>query len=294
MRRKLFILFLIGVGLFLLLILFGIGKRMYENYQHKQYVAGLSHTASDQVQVLKDTAYIDYLDQKRSLRIYLPPNYESDTISYPVIYFYDADALFDDKVLEGPEWQLDEVLDSISKLGGQEAIVIGIDNSEDRMTEYKPYPSEDYPDDKEISGDKHAEWLATDLKNWVDKTYRTKTEPAYNAIGGASLGGIMSYYTLMKYPEKFGRAFVFSPSFWVNEKIFSIHQETDSLSAMKIYMNVGEEEGSMVRNAKKMRDILLSQGMKEEQIKFDIFPGLGHEHETWREGFKAAYPWILE
>jgi len=225
------------------------------------------------------------------LRIYLPPNYETDSLSYPVIYFYDADALFDEKVLEGPEWQLDEVLDSVSALGGLEAIVIGIDNSQDRMREYMPYTNEDFPN---TSGDKHAEWVATDLKKWVDENYRTKPEPEHNAIGGASLGGIMSYYTMMKFPEKFGRAFVFSPSFWVNEKIFSVHQELDSLSEVKIYMNVGEEEGSMVVNAKKMRDILLSEGLTKDQLKFDIFPGLGHEHMTWRKGFRAAYPWILE
>ncbi|MEL6256239.1 MAG: alpha/beta hydrolase-fold protein [Bacteroidota bacterium] len=294
MLKKLFKLGLWGLGLLGLLILFSIAKRIYEKSEREKYLATLQHTASAQVQVLTDTVYIDYLNEKRTLRVYLPKKYEEDSISYPVLYFFDAGSLFDEKVLKGPEWQLDEVLDSISNIGGQEAIVIGIDNSEDRMTEYKPYPSLVYPDEKEISGDKHAEWVSTDLKAWVDSSYRTKPEPEHNAIGGASLGGIMAYYTLMKFPEKFGKAFVFSPSFWVNEKIFDIHKELDSLSALKIYMNVGEEEGNMVTNAEKMRNILLQDGMSGDQIKLEIFPDLGHEHMTWRKGFKAAYPWILE
>lgn len=294
MKKKIGKLLLVCVGLVGLLFLFGIGKKFYEEYQHRQYVAGLSDTASPQVQVLQDTAYIDYLDEKRTLRIYLPPSYHTDTLSYPVIYFLDADAIFSDLILEGPEWQVDEVLDSMARIGGQEAIVIGIDNSGRRSSEYKPYVSDQIPGETSVTGDQHAEWIATDLKNWVDQNFRTQTEAQHTAIAGASLGGIMSYYITMTFPDIFGRAIVFSPSFWVNDSIFSIHTQVKNLPALRIYMNVGNEEGTMVDNAQKMYDLLLTAGMPENQIQFDILPGKGHSHPTWREGFKRAYPWILE
>ncbi len=36
-----------------------------------------------------------------------------DSITYSVIYFLDGQSLFDQKIQEGQEWQVDEVLDSL-------------------------------------------------------------------------------------------------------------------------------------------------------------------------------------
>ena len=154
----------------------------YDHFKKQKYLENLSDTASPNVRVLKDTAYIDYLDSKRTLHVYLPPAYETDSARYPVIYFLDGSALFNDMVLRGPEWQVDEVIDEVVANGGPGAIVIGIEPSHDRNREYKPFaPSED-PEEKEVSGDKHAEWIATDLKAWVDSTYRTKPEAKFTTI----------------------------------------------------------------------------------------------------------------
>lgn len=277
------------------MVIFGLSKKAYEIYQRKQYLASLTDTASPNVQTLKDTAYIDYLDARRTLWVYLPPGYEQDTTRYPVIYFMDGNALFSDVVLEGPEWQVDEVMDSVAAKGGPKAIVIGIDNSEERMTEYKPFLSPIFPEEKEVTGDQHAEWIASDLKAWVDRTYRTKPEAEYTTIGGASLGGIMAYYMVTTFPDVFGNAIVFSPSFWVNEKVFELHKQVPDLNTLKIYMNVGEDEyDSMINNAKKVYDILTTAGVNPHNLRFDIEKNEGHSHSNWRKGFKKAYPWIVE
>jgi alpha-glucosidase len=39
---------------------------------------------------------------------------------------------------------------------------------------------------------------------------------------GSSLGGLISYYAVLKYPEVFGKAGVFSPAFWINPEIFEL------------------------------------------------------------------------
>ncbi|MFK7979481.1 MAG: alpha/beta hydrolase-fold protein [Saprospiraceae bacterium] len=150
--------------------------KVYKDYKAKKaretYVAGLVHTASPNVQILKDTIMVDYLGTKRTLSIYLPADYTKDTLAYPVVYFMDGQSLFDEKILEGDEWQIDEVLDSLGKSGGMQAIVVGVYNAEDRLTEYKPFLSPHVPSEKSVSGDKHAEWIATDLKKWVDTKHR--------------------------------------------------------------------------------------------------------------------------
>lgn len=294
MKKKL--LLLLGIIVFLIISyqIYSTISRQIRERKHREWVASLEHSASENVQILKDTITIDYLDQKRTLAIYLPANYEEDTVDYPVIYFLDGDALFDQKILEGDEWQVDEVLDSLAGLGEQEAIVVGIYNSDDRMQEYKPFPSPLLPKEKEVHGDKHAAWIANGLKPWIDATYRTKQEAKHTVIGGASLGGLMAYYMLMEHADVFGAAIVFSPSYWVNDIVYTLHEENQQLFQQKIYFNAGELETPIVEGAKKMHEILLKHGMPSANMKFDIEPGEGHWHMTWRKGFKKAYPWIIE
>lgn len=263
--------------------------------EHREWVASLEHTASPNVQILTDTITIDYLGTKRSLAIYLPANYESDTLDYPVIYFLDGQSLFDQKIQEDTEWQLDEVIDSLGRLGQEQAIVVGIYNSEERMTEYKPFPSTRwYSDMSGTTGDKHAEWIATDLKTWVDAHYRTQSEAKTTTIGGASLGGLMSYYMLMEYPEVFGAAIVFSPSYWVNETVYTLHENNPRVKEQKIYFNAGELETPTVESIQKMYQILLDYGVPAENMKLDVEKEVGHWHITWEQGFKKAYPWIVQ
>ena len=53
-------------------------------------------TAHANVQVLEQEFVIAGLDRSRPIRLYLPPDYESDTEYYPVIYMHDGQNLFDD------------------------------------------------------------------------------------------------------------------------------------------------------------------------------------------------------
>ena len=268
--------------------------RYQEEKEHQAWVATLEHTASPNVQIWPDTVMVDYLDKKRTLAVYLPEGYETDSVYYPVIYFLDGQSLYDQKIQEGTEWQVDEVIDSLAELGGQQAIVIGIYNSEDRMREYKPFPSDRwYSHKRGTTGDLHAKWIVESLKPWVDERFRTLPETKYTVIAGASLGGLMSYYMLMTYPETFGGAIVFSPSFWVNEDVYTLHEGNTTFSEQKIYFNAGELETPTVSSIEKMHGILLEQGMPPENMKLDVEKGLGHWHMTWTNGFRKAYPWIL-
>lgn len=295
MKRWLFFLFYalpftaLGVFLFIKTIQDHIGEK-----QFRAWVETLPHTASPQVQILPDTILVDYLDEKRSLAIYLPPGYAQDSVAYPVLYFLDGQSLFDEKIQEGTEWEIDEVLDSLHQQGQSAPIVVGIYNSKRRMREYKPFPSDRWYAEKQVSGDMHAEWIVNDVKPWIDARYRTQTGPESTVIGGASLGGLMAYYMLMEYPETFQRGIIFSPSFWVNQKVYTLHEQNPDFKQQRIFFNAGELETPTVWSIEKMRDILLEAGMPASHIKLDVEQGLGHWHMAWREGFKQVYPWILE
>ncbi|MEN2281649.1 alpha/beta hydrolase-fold protein [Algoriphagus sp. SE2] len=293
MKKRIF--YLIG-SIFLIIGIYLIVKKIsnvLEERKRREKVMKMEHSASENVKILTDTIEIEYLHEKRTIGIYLPENYELDTSNYSVLYFLDGQYLFDQKIIEGNEWQLDEVLDSLGRISGEQSIIVGLYNSDDRLKEYSPLPSTQWFSNNDFEGDKHAEWIVSSLKPWIDKRFRTKKEAKYTVIGGASLGGLMSYYMLMKYPSVFGGAIVFSPSFWINKEVFSLHENNKYVLDQRIYFNAGDLEPSTVQNVKRMQDILLKYGVPKNNIKIDIEKELGHSHITWRNGFRKAYPWII-
>jgi len=125
----------------------------------------------------------------------------------------DGESSFNDLENMGPEWQIDEVINTASENGKQTAIVIGINQAEDRDAEYTPFINDDNPD---AHGTQFSNWVATDLKGWVDKNYRTKTDAKPTSIGGISRSGMMAYFMMMQHPDVFGNAIIQSPSMWVD------------------------------------------------------------------------------
>lgn len=263
-------------------------------WRYKREKANMTTSASWNVQILHDTISIDYLNSKRTLSVYLPPNYHQVTTQYPVIYFYDGQSLFDQKEQGGTEWEIDEVLDSLYETDRLSAIVVGIYNSDIRSSEYKPFPSPYLRREKIVSGDKHAKWIATDLKKWIDSHYRTKTDASHTFIGGASLGGLMAWYSIATYPETYGGGFIYSPSLWVDEKVFDLGNKGLKFSSKLIYVNAGELETPIVKDAEKLYSILTDRGMNPKNLLFEVIPKEGHWHNTWRKGSRNAIPWALK
>ncbi len=263
----------------------------YDHFKMKQLTENPVHTASQNVHRVND-AFVDDLNNKRNLQVFIPPGYYEDSITYPVIYMLDGESLFNDLTAGGYEWQVDEQIEKTIDTGGPPAIVIGIESNEHRSKEYKPYRS-GRDSEEEIYGKAFARFIAHTLKPMIDSLYRTKTDPANTIIGGCSLGGLLAYYTLMEHEDIFGKALVFSPSFWVSEEIFSIHQEKN-ISDKKLFLSVGSGEGNMVGLSSRCYKNLKEAGMTKDQINYVKQRGKRHDHRTWRAAFKIAYPWILE
>jgi len=285
----------------MVVLFFLIVKNWYDDYAYRQYIAGLEHTASPNVTILPDTISVDYIGPdgdayKRSLAIYLPSDYSlSDTTRYPVIYFMDGDSQFSEKIAEGTEWQVDEVIDSISASGGPSSIVVGVYNHpSQRLTEYKPFVSEHVSNEKVVTGPEHAEWLATDVKSWIDDNYRTLSDPDHTTIGGCSLGGLMSWYMITHFPDVYGNALVYSPSLWVGDQVYTWQDKLDDWSNHKIHLTAGTVEWPVLDWSEKLYGLLQDKGMTENNLRLDSIPDEGHWHMTWRKSFKKSYPWIVE
>ncbi len=294
MIKKIFLFMLPGTLIFAIWSAY----RYYGQYQEKKYrdsfYQNLVDTSSPTVTVLRDSILVGYRNEKKTIHIYVPPEYHQDTIRrYPVMYFMDGESSFNDLENMGPEWQIDEVINAASAAGKPTAIAIGINDAEDRDAEYTPFVNKDNP---EAHGAAYANWVAKDLKAWVDSHYRTDPAAKATAIGGISRSGMMAYYMLMAHPETFGNAIVQSPAMWVDyDRLMAMELSKEQLADKKVFVSVGEYEGNiMIPHAKAIYDKFKAAGLKEDAVHYEIIPNEGHWHVTWRKSFAVAYPWLMQ
>jgi predicted alpha/beta superfamily hydrolase len=242
-------------------------------------------TKAANVTIIKKEFIIDSLnDISHKICLYLPPNYSSSEEKYPVIYMHDAQNLFDDVTSFVGEWGIDETLNELYKKTGKSFIVVGVENGgEKRIEEYTPWKHEKYGGGK---GDIYINFLANELKPFIDKNYRTKSEANQTAIIGSSLGGLISFYGGLKHPEVFGKIGALSTSFWFSDKINEFAKENGNLKNSKLYFLVGEKEGDeMVPDTQNMEKLLLKTGFPKENIKTKIDAEGKHTESFWKAEF---------
>ena len=249
-----------------------------------------NYTASPQVRIMDTAFYMPQLNRKRRIWIYLPKGYATSSKIYPVLYMNDGQNLFNEKTAAFGEWGIDECLDTLQKKIDRECIVVGIDHGTDkRTTEYNPFDS---PQFGKGEGKPYVDFLANTLKPYIDTKYRTKKGPENTYIAGSSLGGLISLYAVMQYPNVFGGAGVLSPAFWIAPAIFSRADTFSTASMPRFYLYAGGKESTtMVSDMQRMADILQK---KERYILRKVVNPLGqHNETTWRQEFADFYKWLM-
>lgn len=244
-------------------------------------------TASSQVSTFQIEA--PQLDTVKTTRIHLPANYGASKDRYRVLYMHDAQNLFDTTTAFAGEWLVDEFLDSQKE---QKIIVVGIDHgNEKRIAELTPFPNEKYGGGGATA---YLDFIRETLKPHIDATFRTATGPEDTAIMGSSLGGLVSYYAAVRYPETFGMAGVFSPSFWYSDEIYTFTEASDIQPTSKFYFLGGTSEGEdMVSDLLKMNELLIKKGLPQENLKVKIVQEGEHNEGFWSKEFPEAFEWLF-
>jgi len=180
----------------------------------------------------------DGLKYERDAIVWLPPSYEKDTRRrYPVLYMHDGQNVFDPSTsFLGSDWRADEVADSLIRAGAiEEIIIVAINNSPDRISEYSDTPA----------GRSYAKFVVERLKPLIDSTYRTKPSPENTAVMGSSLGGLVSLCFVWWYPEVFSKAGCLSTSVIPGSRediLKEIHAYKGSRKNVRLYFDVGGME----------------------------------------------------
>mgnify|MGYP006176426251 CR=1 FL=1 len=229
------------------------------------------------------------LKTTKKIWIYLPLNYEKSTKKYPVIYMHDAQNLFDAKTSYAGEWKVDETLDSLKI----DVIVVGIEHgNEKRMDELTPFKNEKYGGG---NADAYLDFIVSTLKPHIDLKYRTKPKAKHTTIFGSSLGGLVSFYAVLKYPDVFGNAGVFSPSFWFSRDIYELAKNAKKSNA-KIYFLCGDSESEdMVADMQRMTKIMSENRCDCKHLTKEVIIKDGrHNEKMWSEQFGNAVIWLLK
>ncbi len=249
------------------------------------------HTAGKNVYPITDSFYIPQLARYRKIVVYLPSNYNSSKDRYPVLYMHDGQNLFDEYLAPFGEWGIDEALDTLQKQTGKYAIVVAVDNgNEKRIREYNFEDSKKYGT---AEGKQYVDFLAKTLKPFIDKKYKTKKGKLHTAIAGSSLGGLISTYAVLKYPEIFGTAGIFSPAYWIAPSIDSLIRAASIKTANRFWFYAGTKENSdMVPDMEMIKNDIKKNPKNNFSFNVDV-RGV-HNEQTWRKWFPSFYIWWME
>ena len=251
-------------------------------------------TKSDNVSILKKEFIIkDLNDISHKVWLYLPPDYSSSNKNYPVIYIHDAQNLFDNATSFIGEWSVDETLNEYFSKTKKGFIVVAVENGgAKRIEEYTPWKHEKYGGGK---GAIYVDFVVNELKPYIDNNYRTLKDTNSTAIIGSSLGGLISFYGGLKYPNIFGKIGALSTSFWFSDKVIDFAKEKGSLQNTKLYLLVGGQEGdSMVPDTENMQQLLLETGFNPENLKTKIVPEGKHNEAFWKSEFLEVITYLFE
>jgi predicted alpha/beta superfamily hydrolase len=250
-------------------------------------------TASPQVSILTDTFYIPQLNSKRKIWFYIPKDYITSSHSYPVLYMHDGQNLFDKKTSFSGEWKIDESLDSMFLKGDLGCLVVGIENGgSNRLNEYSPWINPRYGGGQ---GDEYIDFIVRTLKPYIDYKFRTLQDRDHTAIFGSSMGGLISLYAGIKYPEVFGRVGAFSSSYWFSGESYKQVSDSGVNGSSYFYMVAGDQEGGQqTADVDKMYQTLLVAGATPNQLSKTAHTDGNHSEWYWAREFPKAYKWLFE
>ncbi len=239
-----------------------------------------------------------FLDSPRDVVVYLPEAYFTDpNRRFPVFYLHDGQNLFDGRTsyIDDRTWQAGTTADALTEANRIEPIIlVGVDNTGlHRMADYTPTR------DKRLGGGDGALYgrlLVEELKPLIDRSFRTRTGPQDTALGGSSLGGLITLELGLRYPQVFGKLAVLSPSVWWNQRsILARVAAAKPKPALKIWLDMGMSEGLRhLRDTDLLHKRLTDRGWQDGiDLRYLRIPGGLHEEGAWAARFDQVLRFLF-
>ncbi|SCZ75966.1 alpha/beta hydrolase [Acidaminobacter hydrogenoformans] len=235
--------------------------------------------------------YSRALDNFRSLYIYLPPSYKTDSERlYPVLYMHDGQNIFGgEESYSGMGWEIHQTADDLIRGGAMEEIVIvGIANiGAERLSEYAHYDFFSMGKSVQGRGELYEQFVLEDVMPFVEANFRVLTGPENTGLMGSSMGGLVTFMMGTRHPDVFGRLGIVSPSFWWSPKDLLPYVDSLKPAEMpeRIWIDMGDTEGGLKEGFDAVLDRLLEL-RSDHKASFDmeawVVPGGKHSEYDWQ------------
>jgi predicted alpha/beta superfamily hydrolase len=243
------------------------------------------------------------LGNRRDVLVYLPPGYQRFSWRrHSVLYLHDGQNVFNAATsFAGVEWGVDETAERLIGANLIEPIIIvAVANmGEDRIHEYAPTRGIIDAKAKRKRRSKgrapeYAHFLIDELKPFIDRTYRTKRGPEFTALGGSSLGGLVTLAIGILYPEVFRKLIVMSPSIWWDDfAIYGLVDSVDQKPSLKIWLDTGTAEPGWER-ARELCNRLIEKSWKlHKDIEYVEVQGADHSEGSWAARVEPALRFLF-
>ena len=259
---------------------------------------------SGRVVVLSHTSTI--FTNTRSIRVYLPPAYESSGDSYPVLYLNDGFAVFSPR-----HWNLPGTVDSLIRAGAiPPLIVVGIDNAASipgvahpvnaRTAEYLPWPDSTEPEVPDPRGADYPGFVIDEIMPLIAGRFRVREGAEHTGIGGSSYGGIAALNTVLRRPGVFGMLYLEStPLFLFNRRLLDEARGQTTWPAA-VYVGVGTRESddpAVLRAAAGVQEAftaIVRERAPATRTLLNVIHGATHRPAAWRARLPAALAFLFE
>lgn len=243
----------------------------------------------------------------RDVLVWLPPGYDDPKHAdwrFPVLYLADGQNVFEQLTGMPGEWHVDETLTELIAANKiKPLIIVAVPHAGvDRVSEYLPVAA---MDGVEPRADQYLDFLTREVMPRVDRTFRVAAGPENTAIGGASLGAVISLYAATKRPDLFGAVLIeSSPTLSGPGGAWESYLENAQHWPAKVYIGMGGHEtgpdpandalnAAYVESAKALDALVASKGIDQAHRKLVIDPDATHGEAAWAKRFAAAIEFLF-
>lgn len=246
-------------------------------------------------------------DGVRDVLVWLPPGYndaKNAGVTYPVLYLHDGQNVFEKLPGVPGEWRADETAQELITKGlASPMIIVGVPHSgQGRMSEYLPVAA---LEGVTPLGAQHVEWLMREVMPRVERAFRVTKGPEATAVGGSSLGAVISLYAAAKHPETFGMVLAESlPLRTGAHQTWAEFLDSVTIWPRKVYLGVGgaetgPESANAARNkayvdAVRELDARLDRaGLGPDRRLLNVDPQATHTEEAWAKRLPQALRFLF-
>ncbi|WP_246327457.1 alpha/beta hydrolase [Candidatus Competibacter phosphatis] len=142
------------------------------------------------------------------------------------------------------------------------------------------------------------QFLVEELKPFIDARYPTLSDSAHTLVMGSSMGGLISLYALIEYPDVFGGAGCLSTHWPIGEEVLvdALGTALPSAGRHRLYFDFGTEtldanyEPWQQRMDEWLRTASYREGRDWSTRKFE---GAEHSERAWRERVPIPLAFLL-